>query len=63
MADSESYLVTIPGEWKLEEYATTTRKFPSIQDYVRELIRRDIEAYEKEHGAPVEQTNGNGKKK
>ena len=62
MVDSESFLVTIPGEWKLEEYATTKRKFPSIQDYMRELIRRDIEAYEKEHGAEPA-TNGNGKKK
>ncbi len=62
MVDSESYLVTIPGEWKLEDYATTKRKFPSIQDYVRELIRRDIEAYEKEHGAGSSEPT-NGKKK
>ncbi len=62
MADSESFLVTIPGEWKLEDYATIKRKFPSIQDYIRELIRRDIEAYEKEHGAgSSEQTNGKKK--
>ncbi len=61
MADSESFLVTIPTDWKLNDYATATRKFPSIQDYMRELIRRDIEAYEKEHGA--ETINSNGKKK
>ncbi len=61
MADSESFLVTIPTDWALGDYATSKRKFPSIQDYVRELIRRDIEAYEKEHGAPVESTNGKKK--
>ncbi len=50
MADSESFLVTVPADWKLGDYTSTRRKFPSVQDYVRELVRRDIEAYEKEHG-------------
>ena len=48
MADSESFLVTVPGEWDLEHYAIEKRKFPSVQDYIRELVRRDIEQYEKE---------------
>ncbi len=48
MADSEPYLVTVPGEWDLEHYTVEKRKFPSVQDYIRELIRRDIEQYEKE---------------
>ncbi len=60
MADSESFLVTVPADWSLEKYATSKRKFPSIQDYVRELVRRDIEAYERENGA---ETTGNNKKK
>ncbi|MDP3742630.1 MAG: hypothetical protein Q8R15_04920 [Candidatus Micrarchaeota archaeon] len=62
MADSESFLVTVPTDWNLNDYSTSKRKFPSMQDYVRELIRRDIEAYEKEHGAETS-SNGNGKKK
>lgn len=48
MADSESFLVTVPGEWNLESYSIDKRKFPSVQDYIRELVRRDIEQYEKE---------------
>ena len=48
MPDSQSFLVTVPGEWEVEEYAKNKRKFPSVQDYIRELIRRDIEQYEKE---------------
>jgi len=48
MPDSESFLVTVPIEWKLEKYSTDMRKFPSVQDYIRELVRRDIEAFEKE---------------
>ncbi len=48
MADSESFLLTVPVDWNLNIYATDKRKFGSIQDYVRELIRRDIEAFEKE---------------
>ncbi len=49
MADSQSFLVTVPAEWSLEEYSKETRKFSSVQDYIRELVRRDIEAYEKEN--------------
>ena len=49
MAESQSFLVTIPQEWNVEDYATKTRKFTSVQDFVRELIRRDIENYEKEN--------------
>ena len=48
MPESQSFLVTVPGEWQLEEYAKEKRKFPSVQDYIRELVRRDIEAYERE---------------
>ena len=48
MGDSESFLLTVPVDWNLNSYATEKRKFGSIQDYVRELIRRDIEAFEKE---------------
>ncbi len=48
MSESQSFLVTIPGEWEVEEYAKDKRKFPSVQDYIRELIRRDMEQYEKE---------------
>ncbi len=51
MADSESFLVTVPGEWDLETYSIEKRKFPSVQDYIRELVRRDIEQYEKEVAA------------
>jgi Arc/MetJ-type ribon-helix-helix transcriptional regulator len=48
MPDSESFLVTVPMEWKLEKYATDKRRFPSVQDFIRELVRRDIETIEKE---------------
>ena len=51
MADSESFLVTVPGDWELGEYATEKRKFPSVQDFIRELVRRDIETFEKEAAA------------
>ena len=54
MADSQSFLVTIPGEWELETYSVEKRKFPSVQDYIRELIRRDIEQYEKEQAGGKE---------
>lgn len=46
--ESQPFLVTVPGDWELEEYAKDKRKFPSVQDYIRELVRRDIEQYEKE---------------
>jgi len=45
--DSQSILVTVPTAWKLEKHATN-RKFASIQDLIRELVRRDIEAFDKE---------------
>ncbi len=48
MADSESFLVTVPADWKLEAHSTKKRKFSSVQDFIRELIRRDIETLEKE---------------
>ncbi|VVB68036.1 Uncharacterised protein [Candidatus Norongarragalina meridionalis] len=51
MPDSESFLVTVPTEWKLEKYSTDTRKFPSVQDYIRELVRRDIEAFDEKEAA------------
>ena len=47
-AKSESFLVTVPRDWKLEKHATDKRKFSSIQEFIRELIRRDIETFEKE---------------
>ncbi len=51
MAESQSFLVTVPVEWQLDSYSKDKRKFSSVQDYVRELIRRDIENYEKEQSA------------
>ncbi|MEM0475543.1 MAG: hypothetical protein QW343_01990 [Candidatus Norongarragalinales archaeon] len=48
MPESESYLVTVPGEWNLENHAVRNRKFPSVQDFIRELVRRDMEAWDKE---------------
>ncbi|MEW5955999.1 MAG: hypothetical protein AB1626_05705 [Candidatus Micrarchaeota archaeon] len=47
--DSEQFMVTVPVDWNLTEYATSKRKFPSIQDFIRELVRRDIETYEKDN--------------
>jgi len=47
--DSEQFMVTVPLDWNLGEYATSKKKFPSIQDFIRELVRRDIEAYDKEN--------------
>ncbi len=55
MADSQSFLVTVPIDWELEKYAVEKRKFSGVQDYVREIIRRDIEIYDKEQ---KEQKNG-----
>jgi hypothetical protein len=51
MAESQSFLVTVPAVWSLEEYSKDKRKFSSVQDYIREIVRRDIEAYEKEQTA------------
>ncbi len=48
MGDSESFLLTVPSDWDLNIYATERRKFGNVQDYIRELIRRDIEAFQKE---------------
>lgn len=48
-ADSQQFMVTVPTDWNLEEYAKEKRKFPSVQDFIRELVRRDIEANEKEN--------------
>ncbi|MGB9577455.1 MAG: hypothetical protein ACP5O3_03580 [Candidatus Micrarchaeia archaeon] len=48
-SDSDQFMVTFPADWNLEEYATARRKFPSVQDLIRELVRRDIENYEKEN--------------
>ena len=55
-SDSESFLVTVPADWDLTKYTTGVKKFSSVQDFIRELIRRDIEAYEKEQ---KESKNGN----
>jgi Arc/MetJ-type ribon-helix-helix transcriptional regulator len=32
----------------VEEHAVRNRKFPSVQDFIRELVRRDMEAWDKE---------------
>ncbi|MEK6923868.1 MAG: hypothetical protein AABW54_01350 [Candidatus Micrarchaeota archaeon] len=45
MAESQSFMVAVPTDWNLEEYSKEKRKFSSVQDYIRELVRRDIEAY------------------
>lgn len=58
MGDSESFLVTVPLDWDLKEHAESNRKFPSVQDFIRELIRRDIEAYSKEQRESENKTNG-----
>lgn len=50
MPESESFLVTVPSDWDIETYAVEKRKFSSVQDFIRELIRRDIESFEKENG-------------
>ncbi|MFH1779846.1 MAG: hypothetical protein ABH803_01735 [Candidatus Micrarchaeota archaeon] len=47
-SDSESFLVTVPIDWNLQDFAKEKRKFPSVQDFIRELIRRDIESIGKE---------------
>lgn len=57
-ADSESFLVTVPLDWNLKDHAEGKRKFPSVQDFIRELIRRDIEAYDKEIRESEAKTNG-----
>ena len=46
--DSQSILVTVPIVWKLDKHATKNRKFASVQDFIRELVRRDIEDWEKQ---------------
>ncbi len=45
--ESQSILVTVPKAWKLDKHATKNRKFASVQDFIRELVRRDIEDWEK----------------
>ncbi|MEM4255035.1 MAG: hypothetical protein QXR53_01765 [Candidatus Norongarragalinales archaeon] len=57
-ADSESFLVTVPLDWDLKDHAEGKRKFPSVQDFIRELIRRDIESYDKETRESEAKTNG-----
>ncbi|HIH20377.1 TPA: hypothetical protein HA244_03860 [Candidatus Micrarchaeota archaeon] len=57
-SDSESFLVTVPLDWELKEHAEGKRNFPSVQDLIRELIRRDIEAYDKEQRESESKTNG-----
>ena len=54
--DSQSILVTVPTAWKLEKHATN-RKFASVQDLIRELVRRDIEEFEKKQEAERKTTN------
>ena len=57
-SDSESFLVTVPLDWELKQHAEEKRKFPSVQDLIRELIRRDIEVYDKEQRESEQKTNG-----
>jgi hypothetical protein len=40
---SEQVLVTFPIGWKIEAHSKK-RNFGSVQDMIRELVRRDIEA-------------------
>ena len=40
--------MTVPIAWKLDKHATKNRKFASVQDFIRELVRRDIENWEKQ---------------
>ncbi len=58
MPDSESFLVTVPLDWNLKEHAEEKRKFPSVQDLIRELIRRDIEIWDKDQKESESKTNG-----
>lgn len=46
--DSESFLVTFPTDWDIKNYAEKKRMFPSVQDFIRELVRRDLSGLEKE---------------
>lgn len=46
LAESQSFMVTVPGDWEVEKHAIDKKKFASVQDYIRELIRRDMEAHE-----------------
>ena len=48
-SESEQFMVTVPTDWNLEKYCTEKRKFPSVQDFIREVVRREIETYEKEN--------------
>ncbi|MFH1056926.1 MAG: hypothetical protein V1717_03985 [Candidatus Micrarchaeota archaeon] len=57
-SDSESFLVTVPLDWALKEHAEEKRKFPSVQDFIRELIRRDIETTDKEQKESEAKSNG-----
>jgi len=43
-ADSETIPVTFPKSWNIKMLAVKHRKYASVQDYVRELVRRDMEA-------------------
>ena len=47
-SDSESFLVTVPTSWDLQPHSMRNRKFPNVQDFIRELIRRDIEDWDKQ---------------
>jgi hypothetical protein len=46
--------MSLPDEWDVDDFATRKRKFASLQDYIRELIRRDIEVFEKEEKSAKE---------
>jgi hypothetical protein len=41
--ESEQVIVTVPIAWKIEAHSKK-RNFAKVQDMIRELIRRDIEA-------------------
>jgi len=46
--DSESFLVTFPVDWDIKGHAEKKRLFSSVQDFIRELVRRDIARLDKE---------------
>lgn len=49
--DSESFLVTFPTDWDIKGHAEKKRLFSSVQDFIRELVRRDIAGLDKEESS------------
>jgi hypothetical protein len=48
--DSETIPVTFPKAWDVKAFAVKARNFSSVQDFVRELVRLDVFAWEHETG-------------